>query len=277
MPDLITRPIPSTGEQLPAVGLGTWQAFDVAGGGLDYAQAGEALQALVEAGGRLVDSSPMYGRAEARVGDLAAERALRPRLFLATKVWTRGRDDGVQQMRDSFAKLRADVLDLMQVHNLVDVDVHMPTLQAWKAEGRIRYLGLTHYHQGGYEALEAAMRAHPIDAVQVNLSAVEWQAEIRILPLAAELGLAVIVNRPLAGGELARKIRRAALPEWAAELSCSSWSQLLLKYVLAHPAVTCVIPGTRNPAHVRDNLAAALPPLPDPKQRARIADAVKAL
>ena len=273
---LISRQIPVSGEALPIVGLGTWQAFDLGPGDADWAEAREALKAFSEGGGKVVDSSPMYGRAEAAIGALAAELSLRPRLFLATKVWTRGRQAGIAQMEASRRKLGADVIDLMQVHNLVDLETHMPTLRAWKDAGRIRYLGLTHYDESGYDALEAAMRRHPLDFIQINASAAERASESRILPLAVERGIAVLVNRPFAGGDLFARLRRRPLPAWAGEIGAESWAQVLLKYVLANPAVTCAIPGTRNPRHVRDNLGAGRGRLPDAAQRRRILEAVAA-
>lgn len=273
---LLTRAIPSSGEALPIVGLGTWQAFDVATGGPDWAQAGEALAAFARAGGKVVDSSPMYGRAEAAIGALAAERRLRPDLFLATKVWTRGRAAGEAQIAASHDKLRASVIDLTQVHNLLDLDAHMPTLRAAKAAGTIRYVGVTHYEESAYDALEAAMRRHELDFIQINASVAEREAEARILPLAAERGLAVLINRPFAGGDLFGRVRRLPLPGWAPEIGATSWAQVLLKYVLANPAVTCAIPGTRNPRYVLDNLGAATGPLPDEAQRRRIVQAVAA-
>lgn len=273
---MLTRPIPSSGEQIPVVGLGTWQAFDITPGGADWAQAREALQAFADGGGKVVDSSPMYGRAEAAIGALAAELKLRPTLFLATKVWTRGREAGLRQMEDSRRLLQAPVIDLMQVHNLLDLEAHMPTLGAWKAEGRIRYVGATHYTESGYDALEAAMRRHRLDFIQINASAAEREAEARILPLARERGMAVLINRPFAGGDLFARLRRQPLPSWAAEIGAQSWAQMLLKYVLADPAVTCAIPGTRNPRHVADNLGAGSGPLPDAAMRRRILDAVAA-
>ncbi|MBL8774128.1 MAG: aldo/keto reductase, partial [Phenylobacterium sp.] len=235
----LTRAIPSTGEALPVVGLGTWQAFDIRPGGEDWAEARRALAAFVEGGGKVVDSSPMYGRAEAAVGALTAELALRPRLFLATKVWTRGRDEGLRQMAESGRLLQAPVVDLMQVHNLLDLEVHLPSLRAAKDAGRIRYLGVTHYTEGAYDDLEAAMRRHPLDFIQINASVAEREAERRILPLAAERGMAVLINRPFAGGDLFSRVRRLPLPSWAAEIGAASWGQILLKYVLANPAVTC--------------------------------------
>jgi diketogulonate reductase-like aldo/keto reductase len=273
---LATRTIPSTGEALPMVGLGTYVAFDIAASGADWDEAREGLRAFVGRGGRVVDSSPMYGRAEDRIGTLSEELKARASLFLATKVWTRGREAGIAQMEASFAKLRAEKVDLMQVHNLLDLDVHMATLRAWKEQGRIRYLGVTHYHEGAYDALEAAMRRYPLDFIQINASVAEREAETRVLPLARERGMGVLINRPFAGGDVFSRVRRQPLPVWAGELGCTSWAQILLKYVLANPAVTCAIPGTRNPRHILDNLGAATEPLPDAAQRARIVQAVEA-
>jgi diketogulonate reductase-like aldo/keto reductase len=273
---LTTRQIPATGEALPVVGLGTWQAFDISPGGEDWKEAGEALRVFAERGGKVVDSSPMYGRAEDAVGRLAAEQGLRPRLFLATKVWTNGREAGLRQMEDSRRKLRAETIDLMQVHNLLDLEAHLPTLRAWKEQGRIRYLGVTHYTEGAYDALERVMRRHPLDFIQINASVAEREAEDRILPLARERGMAVLINRPFAGGDVFARVRRQPLPGWAGEIGAQSWAQVLLKYVLANPAVTCAIPGTRNPRHVLDNLGAATGPLPDAAQRRRIVEAVAA-
>lgn len=271
---LLTRPIPATGELLPIVGLGTWQAFDIAPGDPDWAQAREALAVFARGGGKVVDSSPMYGRAEAAIGALAADLDLRPGLFLATKVWTQGRAAGQAQIAGSHRKLQAPTLDLMQVHNLLDLDTHIETLRAAKAAGTIRYIGATHYDESAYDALEAAMRKHPLDFIQINASVAERSSETRILPLAADRGMAVLINRPFAGGDLFSRVRRLPLPPWAAEIGAASWAQVLLKYVLANPAVTCAIPGTRNPRHVLDNLGAATGPLPDAAQRRRIVEAV---
>jgi diketogulonate reductase-like aldo/keto reductase len=268
---LLKRVIPSSGEEVPIVGLGTYQAFDVAPGSEDWAQAREGLSAFAAHGGRLVDSSPMYGQAEAAIGALSDELGIKDKLFVATKVWTSGRDAGIAQMRASMAKLRRDRIDLMQVHNLIDVETHLATLADWKAQGTVRLVGVTHYDRSAYGALERVMNAHRLDAVQINYSAAETDAERRILPLARERGMAVIVNRPFAGGELFRRLRAKPLPAWAAEIDCASWGQVMLKYVLSHLAVTCAIPGTRNPRHVLDNLGAGSGPMPDETIRARIA------
>jgi aryl-alcohol dehydrogenase-like predicted oxidoreductase len=273
---MLTRPIPSTGEQLPVVGLGTWQAFDIGPGDADWGQASEALKTFAAHGGKLVDSSPMYGRAEAAIGTLAAEAKLRPQLFLATKVWTQGREAGVRQMEASRRLLQAPVIDLIQVHNLLDLEAHLPTLARWKAEGKIRYVGATHYTESGYAPLEAAMRRHKLDFIQINASVAERESEARILPLARERGMAVLINRPFAGGDLFARLRKQPLPGWASEIGAESWAQVLLKYVLADPAVTCAIPGTRNPRHVAENLAAGSGALPGAAMRRRIVEAVAA-
>ncbi|MGE5791285.1 MAG: aldo/keto reductase [Bacteroidota bacterium] len=268
---LETRPIPRTGERIPAVGLGTWQAFDVPRGGPERAAAKETLRTLVELGGTVVDSSPMYGAAEEAVGSLAAELGLAGKFFVATKVWTSGRDAGIRQMEASFRKLGVARLDLMQVHNLVDTDTHLATLAGWRNEGRVRYLGVTHYTASGHPALEAAIRAHRPDFVQLNYSLAEREAAQRLLPLAQEQGVAVLVNRPLGQGRMFGRVKGRPLPAWAAEIDCASWAQVFLKFILGHPAVTCVIPGTRNAAHLADNLGAARGRLPDAAMRARMA------
>jgi aryl-alcohol dehydrogenase-like predicted oxidoreductase len=269
---LLERRIPKTGEALPAVGLGTWQVFDVAGDPRELAQAKETLRVFVEGGGRVVDSSPMYGSAEQVTGQLAAELGARPKLFVATKVWTSGRQAGIRQMEESMRRLRVERLDLMQVHNLVDARTHLATLREWKAAGRIRYLGITHHHAGAHADLEQLVKNGDIDFVQVNYSLAEPEAERRLLGAAAAADTAVIVNRPFAEGAMFRRVRDRALPDWAREAGCASWAQLFLKWILGHPAVTCVIPGTRNPRHVADNLGALAGPLPDAALRRRMAE-----
>ena len=211
----------------------------------------------------MIDSSPMYGAAEGVVGDLLAAAGTRDKAFLATKVWTSGRDAGIAQMRKSMALLRTDRIDLMQIHNLLDWRAHLPTLQAWKTEGRIRYLGITHYTDSAHDELERVMRAHTWDFVQLDYALDDRAVERRLLPLAAERGIAVIVNQPFGGGGLLRRLLPRPLPAWAAEFGATSWAQVLLKFVLAHPAVTCVIPGTGKPQHMRDNVQAGHGPYPD--------------
>ena len=269
----LTRAIPKSGEQLPIVGLGTWQAFDIAPGGDDWNDASRAVDLFLRSGGRVIDSSPMYGRAEGAIGALLAESAGLPRPFLATKVWTSGKEAGRAQIEASFRELRTPVIDLLQVHNLLDFDTHLATLRELKSSGRIRYIGVTHYHSGAYAELERVLRGNDLDFVQLNYSVAEREAEQRLLPLAGERGIAVIANRPFAGGELFSRIRRKPLPGWASEIGCASWGQLLLKYVLGDARVTCAIPGTRNPRYVLDNLGAAASPLPDEAMRRRIVEA----
>jgi aryl-alcohol dehydrogenase-like predicted oxidoreductase len=268
---MLERPIPTTGERVPAVGLGTWQVFDVAGNPEEVAQARETLRTFAERGGRVVDSSPMYGSSEAVTGQLAAELGLEGKLFVATKVWTSGRQAGIRQMEDSMRKLRVARLDLMQVHNLVDTAAHLATLREWKAAGRVRYVGVTHYHAGAHADLEKVVAGGDVDFVQVNYSLVEPEASSRLLRVAADTRTAVIVNRPFAEGALFRRTKGRSLPDWIRDIGCESWAQFSLKWILAEPAVTCVIPGTRNPAHAADNLGAAAGSLPDPAMRARMA------
>jgi aryl-alcohol dehydrogenase-like predicted oxidoreductase len=272
---MLARPIPSTGENLPVVGLGTWQAFDVGTSDRERAAQREVLARFVAQGGALVDSSPMYGRSEAVVGDLVVELSLRDRLFIATKVWTSGRDAGVRQIAASFSKLRVDRLDLVQVHNLVDAATHLGTLREIKAQGRLRYLGVTHYQASAHDALQRHVETRSVEFVQVNYSVAEPEAERALLDAARANGVAVIANRPFGGGSLARRLASRPLPSFASALGCTTWPQLLLKFVLAHPAVTCVIPATANAAHLVDNLAAGREPLPDAAMRVRIADAAR--
>ena len=271
---LLERRIPGTGEPVPAIGLGTWQVFDISGDDRALAQARQTLRAFIDRGGRVVDSSPMYGSAESVTGRLAAEFGAQARLFVATKVWTSGKQAGIRQMEDSMRKLRVARLDLMQVHNLVDADTHLDTLREWKAAGRARYVGITHYHVGGHSDLERYLERGGVDFVQVNYSLAEPEAERRLLPAALDRGIAVIVNRPFAAGAMFRQIGGKALPEWAKDIGCASWAQIFLKWILAHPAVTCVIPATRDPAHLVDNLGASSGPLPDAPMRRRMASSL---
>ncbi len=268
---LITRAIPSSKEAIPVIGLGTWQTFDVGTSAAAHAPLEEVMAAFVELGGKLIDSSPMYGASETVAGDIAAKLALRRKLFVATKVWTSGRAEGIAQMEDSMRKLRADPIDLMQVHNLVDVRTHLATLDDWKRAGRVRYVGVTHYTASSHDDVARVIESHDVDFIQINYSVGERDAERRLLPLARERGIAVIVNRPFAGGNLFQRVRSKPLPPWASEIDCDSWAQLLLKFVVSHPAITCAIPATSRVAHLRDNMKAAYGRLPDGRLRARIA------
>jgi aryl-alcohol dehydrogenase-like predicted oxidoreductase len=272
---IATRLAATAGEKLPLVGVGTYQTFDVGKGAAERGELTEVLRTLVQHGGSVVDSSPMYGRAEGVAGDLAAETKLRSELFLATKVWTRGEAAGIAQMEDSLRLLRTPTIDLMQVHNLVDWRTHLKTLKQWKASGRLRHLGITHYHADAYDELMSVMRTREFAFVQFNFSMAEREAEQRLLPLCAELGMGVLINRPFSQGDLFPRVKGKPLPEWAREFDCTSWAQFFLKWILGHPAVTCVIPGTRRVAHLEDNLAAGRGRVPDAAQRARMLELLR--
>ena len=267
---ILTRPIPSSGEAIPVVGLGTWRTFDVGPAPAERAPLKTVLQRFVELGGSVIDSSPMYGTAESVAGDLATELAVTDKLFFATKVWTSGREAGVAQIEQSFRRFRTKRLDLLQIHNLLDWKTQLRTLRDFKQTGRIRYVGVTHYTASAYDELERVLRSEPLDFLQVNYSVGEREAERRILPLAAERGIAVLVNRPFSEGGLFQRVRGKALPAWASEIGCESWAQLLLKWVLANPAATCVIPATSRPEHLVDNMKAGVGALPDDKMRTQI-------
>lgn len=269
---LLKRSIPRSGEPLPVVGLGTWQTFDVGPSAPARVELKEVLRTLVDEGASVVDSSPMYGQAERVVGDLATDLELHPRLFIATKVWTSGRDAGIRQMENSFKLLRTRRIDLMQVHNLLDLATHVKTLREWKGAGRIRYLGITHYNEGAHRDLERLVKTREYDFVQFNYSMTEREAEDRLLPACADSGTAVIINRPFAQASLFGRVKGKPLPPWAAEFDCTSWGQFFLKYLLGHPAVTCVIPGTRRVAHLKDNLKAGIGRLPDAATRKRMVE-----
>lgn len=269
---MLTRPIPRTGERLPAIGLGTWQTFDVEGE-REREPLLEVLRRFFASGGRVIDSSPMYGRAESAVGDLVARLLPSPAPFLATKVWTQGREAGEVQMRESFRRMRTARMDLMQVHNLVDWRTHLATLRRWKDEGKVRYLGITHYAPSAFEEMERILRQERVDFVQLPYSAGAREAERRLLPAAAETGTAVLVMRPFEEGALLRRVRGRPLPTWAQEVDCVSWAQLFLKFILSHPAVTCAIPATSNPDHLADDVGAGLGRLPGDDLRRRIAEA----
>ena len=263
-PAMKTRAIPSSGEALPVVGIGTWQTFDVGRSEAERAPLREVLRLLFEAGGKVIDSSPMYGPAEGVVGDLLSDLGAHDKAFYATKVWTEGEAAGIAEMKRSFALYRSSPIDLMQIHNLVDWGTHLKTLHAWKEKGRFRYIGITHYTTSAFDELAAIIKREKIDFVQFPYSLELREAENMLLPLAAERGVATLINRPFGGGGLFGRVRGVPLPPWAKDIGAASWAQLFLRYVLAHPAVTCVIPGTGKPAHARDNLAAGLTPLPAP-------------
>jgi diketogulonate reductase-like aldo/keto reductase len=270
-PTPATRIIPADGRRLPVVGLGTWQTFDVGADATARANLGRVMERFVELGGEVIDSSPMYASAEGVVGDLARERGLRPRLFLATKVWTQGKAAGIAQMQQSLRRLGSERIELMQVHNLLDWQQHLPTLRAWKAEGRIRYLGISHYTASAHAEVEAVLRKEPLDFLQINYSLAEQESARRLLPLAAERGVAVLANRPFAEGALFRTVQGKALPTAAADHGCRSWAQVFLRWILAHPAVTCAIPASSRIDHLEDNMAATIGPLPDFREQQALA------
>jgi len=269
---MLTRPIPATGEALPVIGLGTWQVFDVGADASARAPLRDVLRTFFAAGGRMVDSSPMYGASESVVGDLCTELTICEPLFVATKVWTSGRDAGIRQMETSFKRLRVEKMDLMQVHNLVDVATHAKTLADWKAKGRVRFIGITHYTSSAYADVEKWLKTGQYDFLQINYSLAERESAQRLLPLARERNVAVIANRPFAEGAMFRRVRGKPVPEWAKEAGMATWAQYFLKWIVSHPAVTCAIPGTGRADHLADNLAAGTGPLPAEALRARMAE-----
>jgi len=266
---ILRRRIPGTDETLPAVGLGTSDEFET-GAVESLGPLREVLRRFVELGGRLVDTAPVYGNAEEVLGRLMGELGVTEPLFVASKVRAYGEETGIEQMRRSERLLGKRPLDLLQVHSLVDVRTQLENLRRWKETGRVRHIGITHSCVSAFDALERLMRDEPLDFVQLNYSFTEPQAEERLLPLAADRGIAVIANRPFENGALFRRVRGRPLPEWAAEFDCTSWAQFSLKYILGHPAVTCVIPATSNPEHVVDNVRAGLDRLPDQRTRGRM-------
>jgi diketogulonate reductase-like aldo/keto reductase len=260
-------PTAHSAPRLYPIGLGTWQTLDVPA---PTPALEEVLRLFVQLGGTVVDSSPMYGRSEQILGDLAVKLGVREKLYVATKVWTTGRAAGIAQMEDSERKLRGKV-DLMQVHNLQDADTHLATLRRWKAEGRVQHIGVTHYHAGAHDRVADYIRRGGIDFIQINYSLAEREAEQRLLPLARERGVRVLINRPFGAGSLFRDTRNKPLPSFAGELNATSWAELFLKFVISHPAVTCAIPATSNPEHLRQNMNAGRGPMPDEAMRKRIA------
>ena len=273
---MLARAIPSGTESLPVIGLGTWQTFDVDTHDAALAPLRELLARYLADGGRVVDTSPMYGRAETVLGRLLAAIPQPPRPFVATKVWTTGREAGIRQMESSEDKIGRKPLDLVQVHNLVDVDTHLDTLDAWKAEGRVRHTGITHYTRGAHDDLARVATRRKVDFIQVNYSLAEPEAEASLLPLAQERGIGVLVNRPFAEGALFAHVRGRELPAFAREeLGIASWAQYFLKYIVSHPAITAVLPATSKLSHLVDNLAAGAGPMPDAAQREKLRGAFR--
>jgi diketogulonate reductase-like aldo/keto reductase len=273
---MLARKIPSSGEELPVIGLGTYRVFDVPSSDEAIAASKSIVDMLTRAGGSVVDTSPMYNRSEKIIGDVISAGSPQDALFIATKVWTDGRDAGIAQMRRSADLMNTDVIDLMQVHNLRDTDAHMRTIREWQESGRIRYNGLTHYTASALDALEKAMRYHEPQFIQINYSLGEREAEQRVLPLAQDMGIAVLINRPYQGGRLFAAASGKSLPDWALPFA-ASWGQFFLKFIISHPAVSCVIPATSKPRHMADNLEAGFGTLPDAVTRQRMVEFMKAL
>ncbi|NND12079.1 MAG: aldo/keto reductase [Flavobacteriaceae bacterium] len=267
---IMKRKIPSSGEELPVVGLGTWQTFDVGNNAEKRAQLSQVLLKMKELGGAMIDSSPMYGTSESVVGDLTKQQGIQDHFFYATKVWTSGKAAGISQMQDSFNKMKRTQMDLMQIHNLVDWQTHVKTLREWKESGKIRYWGFTHYTNSSHETLAKLIKSEQPDFVQFNYSINERHAEISLLNVAKDQGTAVIINRPYDGGSLFRKTKNKALPEWCKDIDINSWGQFFLKYILSHEAVNCVIPGTSKVKHVVDNMNAGYGRLPDSSERKKM-------
>jgi diketogulonate reductase-like aldo/keto reductase len=270
--NIFKRPIPSSKEQLPVVGLGTWQTFDVGDSEAELAPLREVLKSMAATGGSVIDSSPMYGNSEKTVGKLSTELKLNQNFFIATKVWTNGAAAGKKQMDNSFRALKREEIDLMQIHNLVDWQTHLKTLQQMKEEGKIRYIGITHYLDSAHSTMEEIIRKNKIDFIQVNYSITARHAENRLLPAAADNQVAVLINRPFEEGVLFSKVKGKTLPAWAAEFDCNSWGQFFLKFILSNPHVTCVIPGTSKAKHLLDNLGAGMGRLPDQTTRQKMID-----
>ena len=271
---MLTRTIPSSGELLPVVGLGTWRQFDVGASVADRQPLIEVLKRMNEKGGKLIDSSPMYARSEEVIGDLANEIKQADKFFYATKVWTTGKQEGIDQMNASFRKMRRSKMDLMQVHNLVDWQTHLKTLRKWKEEGKVRYIGITHYTDSAHDELEKIVRSQRPDFVQFNYSIRSRHAEQRLLNAVKDNGAAVIINQPFESGSLFNAVQGRPLPAWAADYEINNWAQFFLKFILSHPAVTCTIPGTSNPDHLVENMEAAYGRLPDDKTRNKMVEYV---
>jgi diketogulonate reductase-like aldo/keto reductase len=263
----IQRPIPSSGELVPVMGMGTSRTFDTAGDPASLAPLKEVLSIFFAGGGKVIDSSPMYGNAEARVGDVLRAMPNRPPVFAATKVWTTGKERGIAQMEESARRMDVKVFDLIAVHNLTDWKTQLATLKEWKATGKVRYIGITTSHGRDHEALMDIMRAEPLDFVQFSYNIEDREVEKTLLPLAHDRGIATMINRPYQQGAIFGKTRDKPLPALAQDLDCSSWAQFFLKFILGHPAVTCIIPATEIASHMTDNMRANFGRVPDTAQR----------
>ncbi|MEJ2178191.1 MAG: aldo/keto reductase [Gammaproteobacteria bacterium] len=276
-PVAIKKMIPSSGEQLSVIGLGTSRTFDVDVSNVAESPLVEVMQAFFDRGGQLIDSSPMYGNAESVTGALLEKIDNKQELFTATKVWTNGRDEGIHQMKQSMQRFGVDRIDLMQIHNLTDWQTHLDTLIDWKAQGKIRYIGITTSHGRYHDELETILQNQPLDFVQFSYNILNRIAEQRLLPIAQERGIATLINRPYQRGSLFRKVRGKPLPVWAAEIDCASWGQFFLKFIAAHPAVTCIIPATSKLKHMTDNMGAGFGRLPDESTRRKMIDLMETI
>lgn len=272
-----TRTIPSSGETIPVMGLGTYQTHDVSLGSDSLEPLRAVMKLFVERGGRMVDSSPMYNRAEAVVGRLVADLGIQDDIFFATKVWTNGEDAGMRQMNESFELMNTPVIDLMQVHNLTDTATQIKNIRKLQDEGRVRYVGVTHYTERSFDNLEAWMRKEKLDYIQFPYSIVNREAEKRLIPAARDLGVATIAHRNYEQGALFRRVKGRELPEWATEFDCRSWGNFFLKYLMAEPGITNLIPATSDPKHLVDNMNAGLGGLPDAATRARMVELIETL
>jgi diketogulonate reductase-like aldo/keto reductase len=272
---VIKRIIPSSEEQLTAVGVGTWQTFDVGNDSTERDPLRAVLKTMIQKGGTVIDSSPMYGRSEKVVGELSTELSLNSKLFIATKVWTTGEQEGICQMNNSMSLLKRSRIDLMQIHNLVDWKTHLKTLRSWKESGKIKYIGITHYTESAYSSIEQILKTNELDFLQINYSITSRKAEERLFPLAQEKKVAVIVNQPFEEGALFRSVKGKQLPGWAAEFDCASWAQFFLKFILSNSTVTCVIPGTAREDHMIDNMAGAYGRLPSEKHRTQMVKVIE--
>jgi len=273
----ITRTIPSSGEELPVIGMGSWITFNVGRDARLRDARAEVLRAFFDRGGRVIDCSPMYGTSAEVIGYGLEKLGRPPQLFSASKVWTWLQSDGPEQMEEQRAAWGVERFDLLQVHNLLNWDGHLETLKQWKAEGRVRYLGITTSHGSRHDEMEAVMQSQPLDFVQFTYNILDREAEERLLPLAADRGQAVLVNRPFRQKALIRHVEGHPLPDWAAEFGATTWPQFLLKFIVAHPAVTCVIPATSRADHMAENMTALSGPLPDQALRRRMVDHVESL
>ena len=269
------RIIPSTGDLLPVIGLGTSRVFDTDLSDKSLSPRKEIIKALLDHGGNLIDTSPMYGKAEKVTGKIAQDLKVNDQLFLATKVWIEGREAGEIQMKESSKKLNKSVIDLMQIHNLLDWKTHIKTLYEWKEQGKINYIGISHFRSNAFSQIEQIITKERIDFAQFNYSLQEREAEKKLLPLCKEKGVATLINRPFMRGKLFKAVARKKLPNWTYEYNINTWSQFFLKFILANQAVTAIIPATSDPTHMIDNLIGGIGPIPELVMQKKMLDIIK--